>query len=114
MTACIRPGDRSDPTRPTGIPRGVPVPVRIIRVPGHQASGIAADFEPDAGITVEVTEYIVRRFGDLTNENLVGCSPDCATPELAGWHLGLHYNWVMAPDDLVTIWRFKYLPREKV
>jgi hypothetical protein len=92
------------------LPMGQPLPVRVIKTPGSQAHGIAAVLEPDEGITVEIVEYIVKRIRNLTPEDLVGCSPDAATPELVPWHVALVYDRLpLGENDVVTIWRWRYV-----
>ncbi len=114
MTAAPRRGDRTkDQTLPTYLPQGVPIPVRIIFRPGFQAASIAAVFEPDDGTTVVITDAVVKRIDELTDEDLKGCAPDCATPELLRWHLGLIDNRPPADyDEVVTIWRWHYTSLE--
>jgi len=69
------------------------------------------DLLPDEGITFERTECLVKRIGDLTEEDLAGGSPDTAIAELVRYHLALINNTELPSwDTVVTIWRFKYLP----
>lgn len=112
ITAVVRPGDRTkDPTQPTSLPVGVDLPVRFIRKSGNQAQGIAAEFFPDDGMTIRITQGLVRRIGELTADDLLGMAPDTATPELVRYHLATIYDTPLPPlDSEVTIWRFEYRP----
>ncbi|MDO8589670.1 MAG: hypothetical protein Q7R69_00120 [bacterium] len=110
ITSVVRPGDRSDPTKPTGIPRFTNILVRYIEVPGDQARGVAAKFFPDDGTNVEVTEYLVKKISELTAEDLRGMSPDITSQEEVKNHLAGIYNKPFGDDNLVTIWRFEYRP----
>lgn len=110
MTAAVRPGDRSGPKDPRYIPIGVPIPARIIKMPGNQALGISPILEPDEGITVEITEYLVSKVDDLTPADLVDCSPDVIFPSLVPWHLGLMYDQPpLKLEAAITIWRWRYV-----
>lgn len=112
ITAVIRPKDRTDPKDFTHIPAGVPVPVRFVSEPAKTPTGVPGNLLPDDGTTIERTEVIVKALKDLTEEDLQGCAPDCVTPELTRYHLGNTYNMELpGPDFVVTIWRFKYLPK---
>ena len=110
MTAAVRPGDRSNPKSLNYILPGEPVPVRIIKVSGNQAAGIPALLEPDEGITVEITGYIVKSICTLMSQDLAGCSPDASTRELVRWHLGLMYDRASFDHaELVTVWHWRYV-----
>jgi hypothetical protein len=111
ITAVIRPRDRSDENDKNHIPGGVPLPVRFIKGPGNAEMGARGNLLPDDGITIERTDCIVKHLKDLTIEDLHGCAPDCSTPELARYHLAVTYDIELPGlDDVVTVWRFKYLP----
>jgi len=106
LTACVRP------VLPDGDDDWMnePLPLRIIREPGKPSQNIPPDFEPDDGTTVIITRKVVKRMADVTTTDLVGCSPDCTTPELVRWHIGLHYNVSPLGDDvLVKIWQLLYV-----
>ncbi len=110
IRACVRPGDRSNPTLKTHIPLETPVPVRFIKRPGIQEEDIPPIFVEDDGTTVIIRERIIKRVGELTADDLRGCPPDAATPELVGWHIGLHRNTPRPdPDEFVTIYRFEII-----
>ncbi len=110
ISACVRPGDRSIPALPTFMPIEVPIAVRFIQRPGIQEMRISPIFTPDEGTTVIIRERIVKTVGSLSPNDLVGCSPDAAIPELVGWHLGLHRNCPRPnPIELVTIYRFQII-----
>lgn len=109
ITAVVRPGDRSSPNDQRNNPPGEDLPVRFIRVPGDQQRSIAPELFPDDGTTVRVTDCIAKPIGKLTTDDLRGCAPDCATPELVRYHLGSVYNTLLpSSDEVVTIFRFEY------
>jgi len=111
ITAVIRPGDRSNPDNYTHISAEVEIPVRFINSPGVAMVGMPGNLLPDDGTTVMRTECLVKTIGTLTTEDLQGCAPDYATPELARYHLANTYNTELpSAEDILTIWRFKYLP----
>jgi len=113
ITAVVRPGDRSTPSEPTGywLPKGKDVAIRFIKKAGDPVKKVPPEFFPDEGITVHVTDCIVKKIRDLTPEDLRGMAPDTATPELVRYHLATIYNTPLPSlDDVVTIWRFKYRP----
>lgn len=113
ITAVVRPGDRSSEakTPKTYLPTGTDLAVRFIVTPGNVETGALPVLMPDDGTTISVTECIVKRIGELTQEDLVGTAPDTQTPELVRYHLATVYNTLLPPlDDVVTIWRFAYRP----
>lgn len=110
ITAVVRMDDRSNPADFRHIRKGVPIPVRFIIKPGIPKKGIKGDLLPDDGTTVERTDCIVKRIGDLTQNDLQGTAPDTATPELVQYHLATINNSPLASmDTVITIWRFKYV-----
>lgn len=111
ITRVVRLGDRSDPSHKNYIPPGVPLPVRFIRGRGDATVGATGNLLPDDGTTFIRTEAIVKRIGDLTEDDLRGTAPDTATPELVKYHLAT-INDTELPDDgtVVTIWCFEYAP----
>lgn len=112
ITVWVRPGDRSDPTKSKGNPLGVPIPVRFIEKAGNQALGLDPKFYPDDGTTVEITACFAKKVSELTAEDLSGAPPDYATPELVKYHLAMVYDMLLlGDDDIVTVFRCKYLPR---
>jgi len=112
ITAVVRPGDRmKDPVQPTSLPVGVDIPVRFIKKSGNQGLGVAPEFYPDGGMTIRITEGIVKPIGELTKDDLRGMAPDTATSELVRYHLATLYDKPLpSEDELVTIWRFEYRP----
>ncbi len=112
ISAVIRLGDRSDPGHKNYIAPGVPQPVRYINAPGPAVMGAPGDLLEDDGTTFERTECIVKTFGELTNEDLVGLTPDCQTVEDARRHIAEINKMAELPGDdvKVTIWRFRFLP----
>ncbi|MCR4286082.1 MAG: hypothetical protein NUW00_04275 [Candidatus Kaiserbacteria bacterium] len=111
ITAVLRPGDRSNPSDYTHIRQGVPVVVRFIVAPGEAKVGQPGNLMPDDGTTVIRTKCIVKPIKDVTEEDLHGCAPDHATPELVRYHLAVTYNTALPSwDDVVTIWHFEYAP----
>lgn len=112
ITVYVRPGDRSDPTKAKGNPLGVPIAVRFIKKSGNQDLGVDAQFFPDDGTTVELTGCYAKKISELTADDLAGAAPDYATPELVGYHLGTIYDSPpLTGDDMVTVFRFKHLPK---
>ncbi len=132
ITAVIRPGDRSHRTVRGWLPQGVGVAIRFIDALGYRPGAdeknvfamttlprydvslgeIVPTFLPDDGTTVAITGFLVKTIGELTEDDLRGCSPDCSTPELVKYHLGVFYNLELpGADQVVTIWRFEYRPR---
>lgn len=110
ITAVVRRGDRSNPTNARFLPDGEGLPVRFIRVPGDQARNTPPELFEDEGITVRIISYMVKRIENLTTDDLEGCSPDAATPELVRYHLAIHENTALpSPDEIVTVWRFEYV-----
>ncbi|HBC45088.1 TPA: hypothetical protein DCZ81_02910 [Candidatus Collierbacteria bacterium] len=113
ITSVVRVGDRSDPNHKNYLPPGVPMAIRFLTLlPTKLATpDTRGDLLPDEGLTFERTECIVKKIGDLTEEDLSGCSPDTATPEFVRYHLALINNTELPSwDTVVTIWKFKYLP----
>lgn len=115
ITTVVRRGDRTDPNHLNHIPHGVPLPVRFIAGFGEPKVGVPGNLTPDEGITVERTECLAKPIKDLTEDDLRGAAPDVATPTLVRFHLA-----ALSPvgkdelpdwDTVVTIWRFKYLPK---
>jgi len=120
ITAVIRPGDRSGRTTRGWLPEKTDVAVRFIDVQGHTPPGVNQDdprwvnptFLPDDGTTIRITECLIKTIGELTEEDLRGCSPDCATPELVRYHLGVVYNMELPDvDQVITIRRFEHRPK---
>lgn len=112
ITAVVRLDDRSNPSDFRFIREGVAIPVRFIIKPGPPQKGIPGDLMPDDGTTIERTECIVKTIGDLTMDDLQGMAPDTATPELVRYHLATINNTALpSMDTVITIWRFKYLPK---
>lgn len=111
ITAVVRAGDRTNPDDFKCIPEGVDMPVRFIKRPGDASRDINAELYPDDGTTIRRVGVIVKRIGDLTEEDLSGTTPDTATPELVRYHLAMINNTSLPPlDDVVTIWRLEYQP----
>ncbi len=115
ITAVVRKGDRTDPNHINHIPAGVPLPIRFVKGFGEPVKGVPGNLTPDEGLTFERTTCMAKPIRDLTPEDLEGTAPDAATPELVRFHLA-----ALAPvgqdqlppwDTVVTIWKFKYLPR---
>jgi hypothetical protein len=112
ITAVVRMGDRSNPSDFRHIRKGVPIPVRFIIKPGIPKKGIKGDLFPDDGTTIERTECIVKRIGELTLDDLQGTAPDTATSELVRYHLAtINNSSLPSMDTVITIWRFTYLPK---
>jgi hypothetical protein len=121
ITAVIRTGDRTKNKDAHGwLPHGVDMAIRFIDTQGYAPPGanqydprwVNPVFIPDDGTTVRITRHIVKKICELTDEDLAGCSPDCSTPELVRYHLGLVYNTELPGlDQVVTIWRFEHRPR---
>lgn len=110
ISAVVRLGDRSDPGHKNYVPLGVPLPIRFIRKMGDGPTGVVGktgNLLPDDGTTFVRTECVVKKIGNLTEENLRGSAPDTATPELVRYHLAT-INDTELPDwdTVVTIWRF--------
>lgn len=114
ITAVVRLGDRSDPAHKNYISPDKPLPVRFIAGRGAANVGTVGNLLPDDGTTFVRTECIVKRIGDLTEEDLRGTAPDTATPELVRYHLATINDTPLPEwDTVVTIWRFQYLPNVK-
>lgn len=112
ITAVVRLGDRSDPDHKNHIRAGVPLPVRFIKGRGPADVGMTGNLEPDDGTTFERTGCTVKTIGELTEVDLRCTAPDTATPELVRYHLAtLNDTDLPDLDTVVTIWRFKYLPK---
>ncbi len=112
ISCYVRPDNRTDPTKPTGNALGVPNAVRVILVKGDPKADppILPVFKDDAGITIELTDCSAKPAKDLTPKDLAGAAPDYATPELVISHINKTYGRMMTLDDIVTVFRFKYLP----
>lgn len=106
MTACLRPGDRTKSSK--GTTEGSNALIKIISTPGSDCMGIEPNLEPGE-TKVRITKIVVKRFGDLTGVDLVDCSADCRSREMARYHLGLIYNKVFGDNDIVSIIYFEYL-----
>ena len=108
----LRTGDRSNPSTTTHIPFDMDVPVRIIERPGNREQNLDPVLKPDTGITVRLKKRIVKSIKDLTTEDLVGGTPDIATPDLVRYHLALIGNSELPSwDEVVTVYHFEYSPR---
>ncbi len=117
ITAVIRPGDRSTKEKApqTNLPLGVDLPVRFIKKSGNQKGNTGPDLFPDDGTTVCITECIVKKISELTEDDLRGMAPDTATPELVRYHLATIYDTPLPNmEDIVTIWRFEYVQNATV
>lgn len=109
ITAVVRSGNRTNQDDFRCLPEGVDIPVRFIEKPGDASRNIEAELFPDDGTTVRRTLAIVKKIKDLTDEDLLGTTPDTANPELVRYHLACVNNTVLpSPEDMVTIWRFEY------
>ena len=112
ITAVVRSGDRTNQDDFRCIPEGVDMPVRFIKKPGDASRNMEAELFPDDGTTIRRTSAIVKKIEDLTSEDLLGTTPDTATPELVRYHLACINNTTLPSfKDVVTIWRFEYCPK---
>ena len=123
LTVVIRQGDRSDrvaaPER--WLPLLTPVPTYYIAVPGDQAKGIAAQFEPDDGTTVQIVRRAVTRLGDIVDADLRyagGVANGSAVSKIAKnvkqyLEGELAPGKTFSPDDLITIYHVQYLPKQQ-
>lgn len=112
ITAVVRAGDRTSPDDFRCLLGKGDLPVRFIKRPGNAGLGINAELYPDDGTTVKVVGHVVKRIGDITEEDLQGTTPDTATSELVRYHLALINDTpLLSNDDLVTIWKLAYCPK---
>lgn len=119
MIAAVRPGDRTKPGSHSYNPMNTPMPIRIIKRPGtgYQQPGedtvfIQPELEPDDGTTIQIVGCYAKPLGMVTVDDLRGCAPDSARPELAAYHLGMIYDRLpLGEEEIVTIWRWEYLPK---
>ena len=117
ITAVPKRGKRlSNPEDQRRNPVGVPIAARFIKIPGFQATGVPPVLCPDEGLTVEVTsDSFEKTIGEMTEEDLVGMPPLARTREGLRHYLALIDNIEPpADDEVVTVWRFKYLPHVAV
>lgn len=128
LTVIIRVGDRSDPELAPNqwLPLLQPIPVYCIAVPGDQAKGISATFEPDQGITVKIVRRTVTRPCDIMNEDLFYCYPNKDGTHNVGSAVPEEVYEVFSyleddfdlkpenigPDTLVTVYWVEYLENE--
>ncbi len=114
ITAVVRKGDRTDPGHVNYIPPNEPLAIRFIEGFGEPKVGVPGNLVPDEGLTFERTECFAKKIEELTPDDLAGCAPDCATPELVRFYLAalspVGKDELPPWDTVVTIWRFKYLP----
>lgn len=114
LSVIVRQGDRSNPETLQYVPEGVPVPVFAIAVPGDQAKGIAAQFEPDDGTTVQVIHKKICRLDAVLDRDLRygngGAVPEVA--ELVRDYLEheLVPGRTFKDEDMVTLYYIEYLP----
>lgn len=128
LTVILRLGDRSDPelAPKQWLPLFQPIPVYCIAVPGDQAKGISATFEPDQGITVKIVRRTVTRPCDILDEDLfywylnkdgthnVGSAVPEEVDEVFSYlenDFGLKPENI-GPDILVTVYWVEYLMNE--
>jgi len=60
-------------------------------------------------VRVQVTGYARKFVRDLADEDLEGCTPDCATVDALVCSLGNFFNRAIREDDAVEIIDFEYL-----
>ena len=93
-----------------------PVPIYCIAVPGDQPRGIAAQFEPDVGLSVKIVRRAVTRLSDITDEDLAfydgGAIPGSSREVLGYLENDLAPGKKFAPENLITIYWVEYLPDE--
>ena len=112
FTAVVRRRDRSNPTDVTFIPLNEDMPVRFLEQMGRRDADIQPRLFSDDGTTVQVVERIVKKISDLTISDLMGGTPDIATPKLVRYHLALIDNTSLPDwDEVVTIYRLKHMPK---
>lgn len=103
----LRPGDRRYP-QPKGAKVGDLAMIKILKRPGIEEQNIQPIFD-NFETTVRIKEIVVKPIGELDNDELKACSPDCQTKEVAKYHLGLIYNREFTDDDIVSIVYFDYI-----
>ncbi len=108
----VRPGDRTDSSKPGGNAIGAPIALRFIKRTGDPLTGRTPEFYDDDGTTVILTECFAKKIGELTAQDLSGASPDYATPGLVAIHLALVYDTPrLFDEDVVTVTRLRYIDR---
>jgi len=103
----LRPGDRRYP-QPKGVKEGDLAKIKILKRPGIEEQNIPPLFD-DFETIVRIRKIAVKKLGELNNEELKTCSPDCQTKEVAKYHLGLIYNREFNDDDLISVIHFDYI-----
>ncbi|MBI4142083.1 shikimate kinase [Candidatus Woesearchaeota archaeon] len=107
LTTIIRPGVRIRP-EPKGTFPGEIARVRILVEPGTQNSLPRFD---DYATTVTIKEIKIKNLGEVTSQDLIGSSPETATPEAVKYHLGLIYNRILRENDKISLLYLQYEPR---
>src|SRR3989344_6598108 len=103
ITAVVRPDDRNRPNK-KGVAAGELLKIRAVSRPGIEELSIPPTLLPWHCYAIATT-VTVKTIAEISEEDLVGCSPDAATPGLLRYHLGLIYHHVFRDEDRVTIIR---------
>ncbi len=104
MTTAIRPGNRKRPN-PKGTSVGEDIKLRLLDEAGNESSLPRFNsFTANA----RITSIDVKTLEEITDEDLVGTSPDASRKELLPYHLGLIYNRALSKKELVSVIKFSY------
>jgi hypothetical protein len=107
LKVALRPGVRKCPA-PKCTNENDEAIIKIIITPGNEGKKILPVFD-DYQANVIVKKIIMKKIGDLTEQDLKECSTDCQNPELIKFNLALIYNKEFNDDDIISLVYFEYL-----